>query len=117
MTVARYVGALLLGALVGLCSVAIHRSAPLGVPAGLLLAVVASLGTAWHLRRGAVPRSASAYCLGWVVVVGLALGGRPEGDYVVAADLSGYALMGTGFLLVAFGVASLAVPGPADRSP
>jgi hypothetical protein len=117
VAVGRYVGALLLGGLVGLTATAVHRWVVLGIPAGLLLAVVASLLTAWHLRRGPAPRSAAAYCLGWVVVVGVALNGRPEGDYAVAADVPGYALMGTGFLLVAFGVASLAAPGRAQPGP
>ena len=115
--VGAYVGALLLGALVGVAATAVHRLELVGVPAGLLLAVVASLGTGWHLRRGAVPRSAAAYCLGWVAVVGVVLNGRAEGDYAVAADLPGYTLMGTGFLLVAFGVASLASPGRPHPSP
>ena len=117
MRAARYAGMLLLGALVGLASVAVHRVALLGLPAGVLLAVVATLGTAWHVRRGGVPRSAATYCLGWVAVVGIVLNGRAEGDYAVAGDLPGYTLMGTGFLLVAFGVASLAGPGRRHPSP
>jgi hypothetical protein len=115
--VVRHAGALLLGAVVGLASTAVHRWVLLGVPGGLLLAVSASLLTAWHLRRGPAPRSAAAYCLGWVAVVGLALAGRPEGDYAVAGDVPGYLLMGTGFLLVAFGVASLAPPERAQPGP
>jgi hypothetical protein len=115
--VGRPAGALLLGAVVGVGAVAVHRWVVLGVPAGLLLAVAASLLTAGHLRRGPAPRSAAAYCLGWVAVVGLALAGRPEGDYAVAGDVPGYALMGTGFVLVAFGVASLAAPGRTHSGP
>ena len=110
-TAGRLAGALLLGALVGVAATAVHRVAVLGIPAGLLLAVAGSLLTARHLRRGPLPRSAAAYALGWVVVVGLALAGRPEGDYAVAADVPGYVLMGTGLVLVALGVASLAPSG------
>jgi hypothetical protein len=113
----RHAGAFLLGLVVGVAATAVHRSTALDLPTGLLLAVVASLAGAWLLRTGAVPRSAAAYCLGWVLVVGLAIAGRPEGDYAVAGDLAGYALMGTGMVLVVVGVASLAAGGKADTGP
>lgn len=106
--VIAHAGALLLGGLTALTATAVHRMTLLGLPVGLLLAVAASLLTAWHLRSGDVPRATSTYCLGWVAVLAVALFGRPEGDFVVAGDLRGYLLMGTGFLLVALGVASLA---------
>ena len=113
----RHAGALLLGVLVGVAATAVHRVTALGLPTGLLLAVVASLAAAWHLRTGVVPRSAAAYCLGWVLVIGVVVAGRPEGDYAVAGDLAGYALMGTGLVLVVLGVASLATPGKVDPGP
>ena len=76
-----------------------------------------SIAAAWLLRTGVVPRSAAAYCLGWVLVIGFAVAGRPEGDFAVAGDLAGYTLMGTGLVLVVLGVASLAAPGKIDPVP
>lgn len=110
----RHLGALLLGAVVALSAVVVHRVDALGLPVGLALGGLASLYTAWHLRRGAAPRTASSYCLGWVAVLGAVLAGKPEGDFVLASDASGYALMGVGFLLVGYGVAALLTraPGP-----
>jgi len=75
----RYVGALLLGGVVALAAVAVHRVDVRGLPVGLVLAVAASVATAWQLRRSAVPRTTAAYCLGWVAVVGVTLAGKPEG--------------------------------------
>lgn len=103
----RHAGALLLGGVVALAAVAVHRMAAAGVPVGLLLGGAASLGTAWHLRRSAVPRSAATYTLGWVAVLGVALAGKPEGDFAVAGDVQGYSLMVVGFLLAALGVTAL----------
>lgn len=103
----RHVGALLLGGVVGLAAVAVHRTGALGVPVGLVLAALASVLAAWRLRRGDAPRTAATYCLGWVLVLGAVLAGRPEGDYALTGDLRGYGLMGVGFALVALGVASL----------
>ena len=111
----RHVGALLLGGVVGLAAVAVHRTDALGAPVGLLAAASASVAAAWHLRRGDAPRTTATYCVGWVLVLGVVLAGRPEGDYALAGDVWGYGLMGVGFVLVALGVASLGarpVPPP-----
>jgi hypothetical protein len=91
------------GVLAGLAALAVHRSGP----AGLVLAVVASVAVAVVLRGTAVPRAAASYCLGWLAVFGIAVAGRREGDYVVAGDLAGYTLMVTAFVLVALGVSAL----------
>lgn len=110
----RHLGALVLGAVVAVAAVVVHRLDAFGLPVGLVLGGLASLYTAWHLRRGAAPRVAASYCLGWVAVLGVVLAGKPEGDFVLASDATGYALMGVGFLLVGFGVAALLArtPGP-----
>lgn len=108
----RYVGALLLGGVVALAAVAVHRVDVRGLPVGLVLAVAASVATAWQLRRSAVPRTTAAYCLGWVAVVGVTLAGKPEGDFAVAGDVPGYTLMLTGFLLVVIGVSALGARAP-----
>lgn len=95
--------ALLVGAATAVAAIAVHRSGP----GWLALAVAASLGTAWALRSTGTPRLGSAYCLGWVAVLGVALAGRPEGDYVLAGDTAGYVMMATGFALVVLGITSL----------
>lgn len=91
------------GAATGVAAIAVHRSGP----GWLTLAVAASLGVAWALRSSDAPRLGAAYCLGWVAVLGVALAGRREGDYVVAGDTAGHVMMGTGFALVVLGVTSL----------
>lgn len=116
VAVVRHLGSFVLGAAVALGATAAHRVSVAGVPVGLVLAVGASLATAWHLRGSDRPRLVSSYCLGWIVVAGVVVRGRPEGDFVVAGDLPGYAVMGTGFVLVALGVASL-VTGPRESAP
>ena len=103
----KHVGALLLGGVVALSTVAVHRLDALGLPIGLVLGVLATVAAAWHLRRSDTPRTTASFCLGWVAVLGGALAGRPEGDFALTSDLPGYTLMGVGFLLVAFGVTSL----------
>lgn len=95
--------AALVGAATAVAAVAVHRSGP----GWLTLAVAASLGMAWALRTTGTPRLGSAYCLGWVGVFGVALAGRPEGDYAVAGDTAGYVMMVTGFALVVLGITSL----------
>ena len=97
------VAAAFVGAATAVAAIAVHRSGPVW----LALAVVASLAVGWALRSTGTPRLAAAYCLGWLVVLGYALAGRPEGDYVLASDGAGYVMMTTGFLLVVLGITSL----------
>jgi hypothetical protein len=75
--------------------------------------VLASVLVPWLLRGSMRPRLAASYCLGWLVVFGVAVAGRPEGDYVLAGDLAGYAMMATAFALVVLGVSAL--PGHGGR--
>jgi len=95
--------AALTGVVTALAALAVHRSGP----AWLVLAVAVSLGVPLLLRGTAASRAAASYCLGWLVVFGVAVAGRREGDYVLAGDLAGYSLMGTAFVLVALGVSAL----------
>ena len=95
--------AALIGAATAVAALAVHRSGP----AGLALAVAASVAVAWGLRSTGTPRLGAAYCVGWLVVLGFALAGRPEGDYVLAGDTAGYVMMATGFALVVLGITSL----------
>ncbi len=100
----RHAAALLLGALVALASVAVHRSA---FPLGLLLAVVTTYAVPWWLLRSTRPRTAATYVAGWLVVFGFVVTGRPEGDYAIAQDVKGLTLMLAGLGLVVVGVVSL----------
>jgi hypothetical protein len=95
--------ATLIGAATAIAALAVHRSGP----AWLVLAVAASVAVAWGLRSTGTPRLGAAYCVGWLVVLGFALAGRPEGDYVLAGDTAGYVMMATGFALVVLGITSL----------
>ena len=97
--------ALLLGAVVAVFALAAHRDAvllgDLRLPWGLVLAVAGSALPSLALAAERAGRPAvAAYGAGWCLVVFVLVGGREEGDYVVAADGRGW-----GFL----GVASLAV--------
>lgn len=110
--VAAFVAAALVGTGTAVAAIAVHRSGA----AWLALAVTASFGVAWALRSTDTPRLGAAFCLGWLVALGFAIAGRPEGDYVLAGDAAGYALMATGFGLVVLGVTSLG-RGPAGSGP
>lgn len=54
--------------------------------------------------------SRMGYAVGWAASLGLLLGTRPEGDYLVPARLQGYLLMGTVLVLVM--VALVTIPPP-----
>jgi hypothetical protein len=104
-----HLGAGLVGALVSLAALAVHRSG-LG---WLALAAVVSLAVAWWLRGTARPLLAASYALGWLAVFGVAVAARREGDYVLATDFAGYGLMTVAFAMVALVVSTL--PGRKPR--
>lgn len=60
----------------------------------VLLSVTFALPLGWHGRP--------AFALGWIVVLVSCLGSRPEGDFVVASNLPGYALLAGAPALVVF---------------
>jgi hypothetical protein len=99
-----HLGALMLGAVVALAALMVHRSA---FPWGLLLAVATSVAVPWRLLCSRLLRTGAAYAVGWLVVLGVALVGRPEGDFVLAGDLEGYTLIAGSLAVLASGVASL----------
>jgi hypothetical protein len=101
----RHLACLVVGAAVALASVVVHRSA---FPLGLLLALVTTFAVPWWLLTSVRPRTVASYVVGWLVVLVLVLEGRPEGDYALAGDLDGYALLGAGFLLILVGIVALA---------
>lgn len=86
-------GTLLLGLVVGLCSVALHS-------AGwwLALVVAATLTTGYALPAGWATRV--PYALGWAAMTAYLSVPRGEGDYVVASNLPGYTLLALGVSLV-----------------
>jgi hypothetical protein len=104
----RHAAAVLLGAAVALACVAVHRSTLGRLPLGLVLAVATTLMVARALRSSSAPRTAASYSLGWLLLLGLVLAGRPEGDYALASDLDGYALIVTGFVLLVVAVSAFA---------
>ena len=107
--------AVLVGAAVAVAAVMVHRSVVLGAPLGLLVALATSFVTVWAMRD-MLPRLATSYAAGWLVAFGFAMFGRPEGDYVVATDLRGYAMIVAGFVMLAIGVVSL-TPRRTTRGP
>ena len=105
MTLLRHAGCLLLGAAVALAALAVHRSA---FPAGLVLGLVTTFAVAWWLVRSRRPRTAASYVVGWLAVLVLAALGRPEGDFALASDLEGYALLVAGLPLLLVGIVAVA---------
>ena len=105
MAILRHLGCLLLGVAVALGTVAVHRSV---FPLGLLLGLGATFAVVGWLLRFGDRRLTASYAAGWLAVFVLLLLGRPEGDYVLAADLDGYTLIAGAFVMVAVGVVSLA---------
>lgn len=114
MSLLRHLLAVLTGALIGLASVTVHREL---FPAGLLLALSTTFGLVWFLLRSPWSRTAASFALGWLVVLGVVLSGRPEGDYAIAADLPGYALLASGLVLVVAGLVAVAGGRGSDRRP
>lgn len=97
---------LLLGAATALPAVVLHGR-PWGLGLGLLTAatLLAALPPGWWARL--------SFALGWAGLVGWAGTTRPEGDYLVAADVSGFVLLGAAPVLV---VAALVTLPPPRRS-
>ncbi len=108
--------ALLGGATVGGCAVFLHDywwGLLLGIAATLALLVVTPGG--WWRRL--------PFALGWVAVVLLLSGERPEGDVLVRQTVNGYVLLGVGIGVLLGGVIGLrqhqldpAISGPGASS-
>ena len=105
MSLLRHLGCALLGAAVCLGALSVHRAM---VPLGLLLALVVSFAVPWWLLRSAHRTTAASYAAGWLVVLGVAVFGRPEGDYVIANDVRGWTLLAAGPVMVLLGIVSVA---------
>lgn len=88
------------GAVVGFGVVVLH-SLWWGLALGLAAtgsALVALLGRWW---------ARLPFAIGWAGAVGWLSGSRPEGDYLIAGDLSGYVLLMTAFAVLVTGIVSL----------
>jgi len=102
------VALLLLGVGTGLAAVALHE-----LWWGLLLTVAATAATLFALPPGWWSRL--PFALGWAGLVGWVVSPRPEGDYAIRQDLSGYALIGLAVVALVFGIVTLPRPGGGDR--
>lgn len=98
MSLLGYALAFLLGVPTAIAAIAVHRSV-----AGLVLGLGTTLFVMWTLRQW-LPRTATAFAAGWLLPLVLAVAGRPEGDYVVASDAYGWALIGSGFVVLVMGI-------------
>ena len=103
LRVALAVGLLVVGLAVGLASVAVHS-----LWWGLPLAIVTTILTAYAAPSGWAGRL--PFVLGWAVVVGVLAVPRGEGDFVIAGDVSGYALLGCGVMVVVAALVTLPAP-------
>lgn len=92
---------LLGGAAVSVCTVLLHDYA-WGLALGLVTtaALMVALPPGWWARL--------AFAIGWVGLLWVATSERPEGDYLVSSDLSGYALLVAGMVVLAAGFVGLA---------
>ena len=104
------IGLLVLGLATGVASVALHS-----LWWGLLLSVLATATTMFALPAGWWSRL--PFALGWVGVVGWLTVPRPEGDYAIAADANGYALLAGALIVLVAGVATLPRRVPPGSAP
>lgn len=95
---------LIAGALTGVAAVALH---PLWW--GLLLGSAAVLAASLGLPAGWTRRL--PFGAGFAVIVAFAAVGRPEGDFVVAGNSAGYALIGLTLIVALLSLATLPRPG------
>jgi hypothetical protein len=97
------------GLATGICAVAFYAR-----PWGWWVAVIGISAALLALPRGVLRLG---FGLGWIGVLGLAVLGRPEGDWVISADLSGYGLLGVGLVHLGYLIATLPVRHPEQRPP
>lgn len=107
VTVAAYVVLVMLGLVMGVLGAFQHswyvRPVPIPVAAPLCVAVLFAVCRAAGWAMGA--RSAAlAPAAGWLAVTMVWLSDRPEGDVVIAGDLSGYIYLYGGLVAALVGV-------------
>lgn len=103
------VGGAVLGGLVAVPGVLVHQAWW-----GLALTVAAT-GTACAALPPGWPRA--GYAAGWAGTLGLLVGARPEGDYLVPARTGGYVLMVLALVLVLVSLVTLPPPHAASDRP
>lgn len=101
---------LLGGAAVSTCAVLLH-----GYAWGLVLGVVTTFALLVALPPGWWSRL--AFAIGWVVVLWRATTERPEGDYLVSSDASGYLLLLAGMVVLVGGFVGLVRRDRPDGDP
>lgn len=99
---AALVGSLALGLVTGVAAVLVH-----GRLTGLVLGLAATGATAVAMPSGT---RRLGFVAGWVGVVAYASVPRPEGDFLVPADLEGYVLLGAAPILVVLALVTLPPP-------
>ncbi len=92
-------GTFVLGLVVGVGSVALHR-----FWWGLLLAIAATATTAYALPPGWARIS---FAIGWVAIVGCLAVPLDKGGYVIEGDVRGYSLLGFAVALAVAAMVSL----------
>ncbi|WP_134739620.1 hypothetical protein [Nocardioides sp. 503] len=100
-------GLLVLGAATGLATVVLH-----GAWWGLVLGVVATVASLVALPGGWWARA--PFGVAWAGTVGYFSVRLGEGDYLVAANLHGYLLLGCAMVVLVVSLATLPRPGRAD---
>ena len=104
MRIAGAIGLLVVGAVTGLATTAVHE-----VWWGLLLGAAATAATLVALDRGWSARL--PFALGWVGLVAWVLPPRSEGDFVVSGDTQGYSLLVLAVAVLVFALVTLPRPG------
>jgi hypothetical protein len=107
MRLVAALGLLVVGAVTGVATVALHD-----LPWGLALGLAATAATVVALPGGGWSRL--AFVVGWDGMVGWLTVPRAEGDYVVSQDVEGYLLLGAGLVLLVVAIATL--PRPRQRA-
>ena len=111
MLLVRLAGALalfVLGASAALAATLVHERW-WGLALGLAAAALATLALPGGSRR-------LAFMLGWFGAIAYALAPRTEGDYLIAASVSGYTLIAGSFLLFLTALTTLPRPGSSRRA-
>lgn len=96
---------LVVGAATALATIALHARWWWLVYAMLTtVAVLVALPPRWWTRV--------AFAIGWLLMVGYAVLGRPEGDWAIASDLSGYVVLVAALVFALAAALTSAGPGP-----
>ncbi|MEV5505881.1 DUF6113 family protein [Streptomyces orinoci] len=105
-----YAGLLVLGALVGLAGSLVQAG---WFPGGLLLALLAVAGVTYGGVTATGTRTGGAVAgAGWLLAVVLALGNRPEGDFLFPAGLTTYVFLLGGMVLAVMCATLAGLPQP-----